>query len=93
MALSSSSSQQTTGMLLADHHKTALILPDRCIGASGKNIMQGCWNRPEETAEVLRDGCLYTGDLGHLDDRGRMFITDRKKEILVLASGKNINPC
>ncbi len=62
------------------------------IVASGKNIMQGYLNRPEETAEVLQDGWLYTGDLGNLDDRGRIFITGRKKEIIVLASGKNINP-
>jgi long-chain acyl-CoA synthetase len=62
------------------------------IVVSGKNIMQGYWGRPEETAEVLRDGWLYTGDLGHLDSQGRLFITGRKKEILVLPNGKNINP-
>jgi long-chain acyl-CoA synthetase len=71
---------------------TAIDIRDGEIVASGKNIMQGYWNRPDETAEVLRDGWLYTGDLGHLDDRGRLFITGRKKEILVLANGKNINP-
>jgi long-chain acyl-CoA synthetase len=60
--------------------------------ARGKNIMQGYLNRPEETAEVLKDGWLYTGDLGNLDEKGRLFITGRKKEIIVLASGKNINP-
>ncbi len=62
------------------------------IVASGKNIMQGYLNRPQETAEVLQDGWLYTGDLGHLDEKGRIFITGRKKEIIVLPSGKNINP-
>lgn len=62
------------------------------IVAKGTNIMQGYLNRPEETAEVLKDGWLYTGDLGHLDEKGRIFITGRKKEIIVLASGKNINP-
>lgn len=71
---------------------TAIDIRDGEIVASGRNIMQGYWNRPEETAAVLRDGWLYTGDLGHLDERGRLFITGRKKEILVLASGKNINP-
>ena len=71
---------------------TTIAIRDGEIVVSGKNIMQGYWNRPEETAAVLRDGWLYTGDLGHLDNRGRLFITGRKKEILVLANGKNINP-
>ncbi|WP_310601486.1 AMP-binding protein [Desulfobulbus sp.] len=71
---------------------TTIAIHDGEILAKGRNIMQGYWNRPEETAEVLRDGWLHTGDLGHLDDQGRLFVTGRKKEILVLANGKNINP-
>lgn len=58
----------------------------------GRNVMQGYYNRPEETAAILKDGWLYTGDLGHLDDDNRIFITGRKKEIIVLSNGKNINP-
>ncbi|RUM33742.1 MAG: long-chain fatty acid--CoA ligase [Desulfobulbus sp.] len=71
---------------------TDIEIRENEIVASGKNIMQGYYNRPEETAETLKDGWLYTGDLGHLDEKGRLFITGRKKEIIVLASGKNINP-
>jgi len=71
---------------------TTIAIRDGEILASGKNIMQGYWNRPGETAEVLRDGWLHTGDLGHLDEQGRLFITGRKKEIIVLSNGKNINP-
>jgi long-chain acyl-CoA synthetase len=71
---------------------TTVAIRDGEIAAAGANIMQGYWNRPEETAEVLRDGWLYTGDLGRLDEKGRLFITGRKKEIIVLANGKNINP-
>lgn len=71
---------------------TTIDIREGEIVVAGKNIMQGYWQRPEETAEVLRDGWLYTGDLGHLDEQGRLFITGRKKEILVLANGKNINP-
>lgn len=71
---------------------TAVEIRDGEIVAAGKNIMQGYWNRPEETAEALRDGWLYTGDLGRLDEQGRLFVTGRKKEIIVLANGKNINP-
>ncbi|MBF0471127.1 MAG: AMP-binding protein [Gammaproteobacteria bacterium] len=62
------------------------------ITARGRNIMQGYYQRPEETAEVLRDGWLHTGDLGYLDAQGRLFITGRRKEIIVLSNGKNINP-
>ncbi len=71
---------------------TKIDIRDDEITASGPNIMKGYYNRPEETAEVLRDGWLYTGDLGHLDDAGHLFITGRKKEIIVLSNGKNIDP-
>lgn len=62
------------------------------IRAKGPNVMLGYYNRPEETAEVLREGWLYTGDLGRIDEEGFLFITGRKKEIIVLPNGKNINP-
>ena len=58
----------------------------------GANVMQGYYNRPEATAEVLKDGWFYSGDLGRMDDQGRITITGRKKEMIVLASGKNIYP-
>jgi long-chain acyl-CoA synthetase len=62
------------------------------IVAKGASIMKGYYNRPEETAEVIKDGWLYTGDLGYFDKDGFLFITGRKKEIIVLSNGKNINP-
>jgi len=62
------------------------------IVAKGPSIMKGYYNRPEETAEVVIDGWLHTGDLGHLDQNGFLYITGRKKEIIVLPNGKNINP-
>ena len=58
----------------------------------GPIVMQGYWNRPDATAEVLRDGWLYTGDLGRLDERGCLTITGRSKEVIVLGNGKNIYP-
>jgi long-chain acyl-CoA synthetase len=48
----------------------------------GPQIMQGYWQAPEETARVLRDGWLYTGDIGHLDAEGYLYIVDRKKEMI-----------
>ena len=61
--------------------------------AKGPNIMQGYYNRPEETAEVIdKDGYLHTGDLGHFDEKGRIVITGRRKEIIVLSNGKNVQP-
>nr|WP_319400124.1 AMP-binding protein [uncultured Carboxylicivirga sp.] len=67
-------------------------IKDGEIAVQGDNVMLGYFNRPEETAEVLKDGWLYTGDLGHIDEQGYLFITGRKKEIIVLSNGKNINP-
>ena len=58
----------------------------------GAIVMPGYYNRPDATAETLRDGWLMTGDLGVMDAAGRVRITGRKKEIIVLSSGKNIYP-
>jgi long-chain acyl-CoA synthetase len=58
----------------------------------GPIVMQGYYNRPAATAATLKDGWLYTGDLGRLDAAGRLSITGRKKELIVLSSGKNIYP-
>ena len=55
-------------------------------------VMKGYWNRPEATAEVLRDGWFYTGDLGYFDSGGNLFITGRRKEVIVLANAKNVYP-
>lgn len=62
------------------------------ICAKGPNIMQGYYNRKEETEQVLQDGWLHTGDLGYFDDKGRLIITGRSKEIIVLSNGKNVQP-
>jgi len=61
------------------------------IIAKGPHIMQGYWNRPEATAEMLRDGWLYTGDIGYLDEDGYLFITSRKKD-LIKPSGHQVFP-
>ncbi|OQA35089.1 MAG: Long-chain-fatty-acid--CoA ligase FadD15 [Betaproteobacteria bacterium ADurb.Bin341] len=58
----------------------------------GPNVFAGYWRNPEATAEVLSDGWLHTGDLGYLDREGYLFINGRRKEMIVLSSGKKVNP-
>lgn len=60
--------------------------------AKGPNIMLGYMNNEEETAAVLRDGWLYTGDLAYIDDDGYIFLRGRKKNVIVLKNGKNVYP-
>ena len=57
----------------------------------GPNIMRGYWNMPEETANALREGWLYTGDIARMDEDGYFYIEDRKKD-LIIAGGYNIYP-
>jgi long-chain acyl-CoA synthetase len=57
----------------------------------GPQVMAGYWNRPEETAQVLKDGWLYTGDIGVMDENGFFYIVDRKKD-MIIAGGYNIYP-
>ena len=58
----------------------------------GPIVMKGYWNRPDATADVLKDGWLHTGDLGYFDDDGNLFITGRMKEVIILSNGKNVYP-
>jgi len=58
----------------------------------GPIVMKGYWKREEATAETLKDVWLHTGDLGYFDAAGNLFITGRRKELIVLANGKNIYP-
>ncbi|MBI3007759.1 MAG: AMP-binding protein [candidate division NC10 bacterium] len=61
------------------------------VVVQGPNVMAGYLNAPEATAQALRGGCLYTGDLGYLDPDGFLFLTDRKKD-LIIRGGENISP-
>ncbi len=58
----------------------------------GPNVMKGYYNRPEETAAIIRNGWLHSGDIGEFDRDGRLKVTGRIKEIIVTPNGKNINP-
>ena len=57
----------------------------------GPQVMKGYWNRPDETAAVLKDGWLYTGDMAYRDEKGYFYVVDRKKD-MIIAGGYNIYP-
>lgn len=61
------------------------------IVIKGPGVMKGYWNKPVETAEAIRKGWLHTGDIGHVDEDGYLYITDRKKD-LIIRGGENIYP-
>jgi len=62
------------------------------VVVKGQMVMKGYYKMPDETERVVRDGWFYTGDLGYLDEDGYLFLTGRRKEVIVLPSGKNIYP-
>ena len=68
------------------------IAEDGEILIKGENVMLGYWNKQKETDEIIKDGWLYTGDIGEINRVGNLKITDRKKELIVNLGGDNISP-
>lgn len=83
-----------TDAAIVDMEVGSVPLPAGKIGemvVRGPQVMQGYWNRPDETASVLRNGWLYTGDIAYMDEEGYFFIVDRKKD-LIITGGYNVYP-
>jgi len=83
-----------TEIEIVDVETGTRVLPTGELGeirARGPQIMSGYRNRPQDTAEALRDGWLHTGDIGELDEAGNLYIRDRKKD-LVISGGYNVYP-
>jgi len=74
------------------HGVEVKIADDGEILMKGAPIFQGYYADPEKTRETVIDGWLYTGDVGRIDGDGQLIITDRKKDIIITAGGKNISP-
>ncbi len=70
----------------------AKFAEDGEISLRGPNIMRGYYGQPEETAEAIQDGWFATGDVGHQDEHGHLYITDRKKDLFKLSNGKYVAP-
>jgi len=68
------------------------IAEDGEILVKGPNVFRGYKGRPEATAETLQDGWLHSGDLGRIDEDGFIYVTGRKKDLLITSGGKNISP-
>lgn len=79
----------TVGQLLPNCEAKTV---DEELWVRGSSVMQGYYKMPEETAETLVDGWLRTGDLGYVDEEGFVYLTGRKKNLIITKNGENVSP-
>lgn len=72
--------------------KTQMRVCNGELQIKSPSLMKGCYKDPEETARVIEDGWIHTGDMGYCDDDGYYYITGRKKNVIILSNGENVNP-
>src|SRR4030095_13897592 len=73
-------------------HALVQVSPDGELIVRGPSVFMGSLTQPGKTADTLKDGWLHTGDVGRVDVQGYFYITDRMKDIIITAGGKNITP-
>lgn len=86
----SSHKYASVGRFLSGDLKVRLDQGEICL--KGDSVMPGYYKDPEATAEAIQDGWLHTGDLGYLDEDGYLYITGRKKNLIILSNGENVSP-
>ena len=72
--------------------KTQMRIKDGEVQISGPSVMKGYYKDPEETAKIIVNGWIHTGDMGYRDEEGNYYITGRKKNVIILSNGENVNP-
>lgn len=80
------------GTIGRTYGRTKIKIVDGEILISGPSVMKGYYKDPEETAKIIEDGWLRTGDMGYCDEDGYYYITGRKKNVIILSNGENVNP-
>jgi len=84
--------EDNIGTIGKSYGRTQVRIQDGELQLKGPAVMKGYYKDPEETAKVIEDGWLHTGDMGYCDENGYYYITGRKKNVIILSNGENVNP-